>query len=116
MSISGWAAQKRPSKRGTKYFAVLTTATRNCPRVSPFIASMRCSKAAHSPIIVRIVSARSAPAAVRCRRLPICSYNGSPTDSLNSLSCIDTVGWVTWHALAAAVMLPRSANDKNRRN
>ena len=80
------------------------------------MASMRWPKADHSSTMARAVSASASPAAVRYSFLPICSYSGSPTESDSSRNCIDTVGWVTWQALAAAVMLPCSASARNRRN
>ena len=68
MSISGYIAQKDPSKRGTKYFAVLTTATFNLPRLSPLVPSIFCSKESHAVAISRAVRASSLPASVKCTR------------------------------------------------
>jgi len=34
-------------------------------------------------------------------------------DSVISFNCMDTVGWVTWHALAAALMLRNAASRIN---
>jgi hypothetical protein len=44
------------------------------------------------------------------------SYNGKPTASAISLSCMDAVGWVTCIRAAAALTLPVSAKAKNKRN
>ena len=52
------------------------------------------------------------PIAVRRTRLEITSYNGMPTASVISRSCIDAVGCVTCCRRAAALTLPVSANAR----
>ena len=112
-SIAGWRLQNAPIRRGMKYFAVLTTATRRRPRVKPLAPSTTCSKALHWLAMALAVLASSTPMSVSCTLRETTSYKGSPTASVSSRSCIDAVGWVTWVARAAAVTLPVSASARN---
>ena len=68
--MSGYCAQKLPSRRGTKYFAVLTTATRSRPLASPFHAASCCSQSIQSSSMRRAVAASASPASVSCTRRP----------------------------------------------
>jgi hypothetical protein len=51
--------------RGRKYFAVVTSATRRRPRLSPFRSSMAASKRPQTSSSARAVRSISSPAAVR---------------------------------------------------
>ena len=114
--MPGWRSQKPPKRRGTKYLAVLTTATRKRPRVSPCMALMVCPKRSHSSTMARAVCASCRPASVRCTLRATTSYSGMPTDSPISRNCIEAVGWVTCSARAAPPTLPVSARARKSRN
>ena len=116
MSMPGCCSQKLPSSRGTKYLAVLTTAIRRRPRVSPLRALICCSNPSHSSMMARAVQARRCPASVRWILRATTSYTGRPTDSLISRNCIEAVGCVTCMARAAPLTLPVSARAMKRRN